>query len=317
MSGIVEVRQSKHNCINVDTSYALMNTFDWNLVRSFLAVLDAGSLLGAARTLHTSQPTVGRHVAELESQLGAVLFERTGRGLVPNATALQLAASARGMESSAVALARTLSGVQTQPAGSVRITASVPVAVALLPPVLAQMREALPDIQVEVVSSNQISNLLRREADIAIRMARPEQGSLIAKKMGNVALGAYAHRRYLQTRPALHQPEDLLQHTLIGSDADTSILRGFAAMGYPVGRDAFALRTDDFIVQWKAVVAGLGIGFLADYIVRDDPDVLPVLRGTLKVPVLPMWLAVHREIRTNPRIRAVYDFLAQRLPAII
>ena len=294
-----------------------MNEFDWNLVRSFLAVLEAGSLLGAARTLHTSQPTVGRHIAELESQLGVVLFERTGRGLVANATALQLAAAARGMEHSAHTLARTLSGVQTQSTGTVRITASVPVAVALMPTLLTQMQEALPEIQVELVSSNQLSNLLRREADIAIRMARPEQGSLIAKKMGNVALGAYAHRHYLQGRPALQVAEDLLQHTLIGSDADTAILRGFAAMGYPVGRDAFALRTDDFIVQWKAVEAGLGIGFLADYTVRDTPDVVPVLRGVLKVPPLPMWLAVHREIRTNARIRAVYDFLAQRLPALI
>ena len=288
--------------------------FDWSLIRSFLAALDQGSLLGAARQLKTSQPTLGRHIAELESQWGVVLFERTGRGLVPTATALQLAESARAMEAGALQLSHTLTGAQSQSTGTVRITASVPVAVQLLPPILAQMRLALPDIQVELVSSNQVSNLLRREADIAVRMVRPDQGTLVAKKIGSVGVGAYAHRSYLARRSPPRLPADLLQHDLIGNDTDPSILRGFQALGYPVSREAFVLRTDDFIVQWQAVRAGLGIGFLADYMARSDPDVRPVLAGALPIPPLPMWLAVHREIRTNPRIRAVYDLLAEALP---
>lgn len=294
-----------------------MNTFDWSLIPSFLAVLEQGSLLAAARTLRSSQPTIGRHVAELENQLGVVLFERTGRGLVPTATALQLADSARAMEASAHLLAQTLTGAQAQTRGTVRITASVPVAVTLMPELLVRMRQTLPDIQVELVSSNEVSNLLRREADIAIRMVRPAQGSLIARKIGNVTLGAYAHRDYLARRGSPRRPTELLQHELIGSDKDPTILHGFAGMGHPVGHEAFALRTDDFIVQWQAVRAGLGIGFVADYIARTDPEVVPVLKGALKAPALPMWLAVHREIRTNPRMRAVYDFLAEALPDVI
>ena len=294
-----------------------MSNFDWSLIRSFLAVLEQGSLMGAARTLHTSQPTVGRHVAELENQLGVVLFERTGRGLVPTATALQLAQSARTMEDGARELTRALSGAQSQTGGTVRITASVPVAVTLLPPLLAQIRQELPDIQVELVSSNLVSNLLRREADIAIRMVRPEQGTLVARKIGDVALGAFAHRSYLARRGMPRVPTDLLAHDLIGSDTDPSILQGFAAMGYPVGKEIFALRTDDFIVQWQAVRAGVGVGFLANYMARTDPEVVPVLQNQLKVPALPMWLAVHREIRTSRRIRAVYDFLAASLPLVI
>ena len=293
------------------------NAFDWSLIRSFLAALDHGSLLAAARVLKTSQPTLGRHIAELESQLGVVLFERTGRGLVPTATALQLAEAARGMEAGAAQLTRTLTGAQAQTTGTVRITASQPVAVQLMPPLLARMRLALSDIQVELVSSNQVSNLLRREADIAVRMVRPDQGTLVAKKIGNVGVGAYAHRSYLARRSAIRQPADLLQHDLIGNDADTSILRGFQAMGFPVRPEAFALRTDDLIVQWQAVRAGLGIGFVADYMARTEPDVVQVLSGMLPIPGLPMWLAVHREIRTNKRIRAVYDFLAEALPQVI
>lgn len=291
--------------------------FDWRLIRSFLAALEAGSLLGAARMLNTSQPTVGRHIAELESQLGLVLFERTGRGLIPTSSALQLADSARAMEAGALQLARTLSGAQTQTTGTVRISASVPVAVNLLPPLLASMRQALPDIQVELVSSNQVSNLLRREADIAVRMVRPDQSSLVARKIGTVGLGAYAHRSYLARRGALRKATDLLQHDLIGSDTDSAILQGFQAMGYPVTREVFALRSDDFLVQWQAVRAGLGVGFCADYMARKEPDVLRVLPGLLKIPPLPMWLAVHREIRTNRRIRAVYDFLAEALPHVM
>jgi DNA-binding transcriptional LysR family regulator len=295
----------------------VQNGFDWSLVRSFLAALDQGSLLGAARLLNMSQPTLGRHIAELERQLGVLLFERTGRGLVATATALQLAQAARSMEAGALQLSRTLSGAQSQSAGTVRITASVPVAVQLLPPVLAAMRQALPDLQIELVSSNQVSNLLRREADIAVRMVRPEQNSLIARKIGEVRLGAYASRGYLESRAPLRKASDLLQHELIGGDADPAILQGFAAMGFPVTRSAFALRSDDFIVQWQAVRAGLGIGFCADYMVRSDTDVVEDLAGQLKIPSLPMWLAVHREIRTNASIRRVFDYLASALPATL
>ena len=293
------------------------NAFDWSLIRSFLAALDHGSLLGAARVVKTSQPTLGRHIAELESQLGVVLFERTGRGLVPTATALQLAEAARGMEAGAAQLTRMLTGAQAQTTGTVRITASQPVAVQLMPPLLARMRLSLPDIQVELVSSNQVSNLLRREADIAIRMVRPDQGTLVAKKIGNVSVGAYAHRSYLGRRNTIRVPVDLLQHDLIGNDTDVSILRGFQSMGYTVGPQAFALRTDDLVVQWQAVRAGLGIGFVAGYMARTEPDVVQVLQDVLPIPELPMWLAVHREIRTNKRIRAVYDFLADALPQVI
>ncbi len=297
-------------------TYAL-HRFDWSLIRSFLAVLDGGSLLAAARTLRMSQPTLGRHITELESQLGAVLFERTGRGLLPTTTAVQLSLAARNMEAGALQLARTLAGAQAQTQGSVRITASVPVAVYLLPPILSRMRQSLPEIQIELVSSNQVSNLLRREADIAVRMVRPDQSSLIAKKIGSVNLGAYAHRSYLARHAPLRKPADLLQHELIGSDTDSAIVQGFAAMGYPVTHELFVLRSDDFIVQWQAVRAAMGIGFCADYMARTESDVLPVLAAQLKIPPLPMWLAVHREIRSNARIRAVFDFLAQALPGVI
>lgn len=291
--------------------------FDWRLVRSFLAALDHGSLLGAAKALHASQPTLGRHIAELESQLGVVLFERTGRGLVPTATALKLADAARDMANGAEHLARSLAGVQSRTAGTVRISASTPVAVQILPAILERMRQALPDIQIELVASNAVSNLLRREADIAVRMVRPEQGTLVARKIGDVCVGAFAHRAYLARHRPIRQPADILGHALIGGDASTIILDGFKALGFAASKELFAFRTDDLIVQWQAVRAGLGIGFVANYMARTDADVLPVLPDLLRIPPLPMWLVVHREIRTSRPIRAVYDFLAEALPFVI
>ena len=289
------------------------NQFDWSLIRSFLAALDHGSLLGAARGLGSTQPTLGRHIAELENQLGVVLFERTGRGLLPTEMATRLADSARAMEGSADQLARSVSGAQAGVSGTVRITASQPVACFVMPPVLAQMRTALPEVHVELIASNQVSNLLRREADIALRMVQPDQASLVAKRIAKVTVGTYAHRDYLRRRGTPRQLAELLNHELIGGDRDETILRAFAGFGYPVGNEAFAFRTDDLIAYWEAVRAGLGVGFVADYLARTDNQLVPLLPN-LKIPPLPIWLTVHREIRTSPRIRAVYDFLAAAIP---
>jgi DNA-binding transcriptional LysR family regulator len=287
--------------------------FDWNLVRSFLAALDHGSLLAAARSLGTSQPTLGRHVAGLEAQLGVALFERTGRGLVPTEAALRLADAARAMETGAHQLARSATRAELA-GGSVRLSASQPVACYLLPPILARMRLALPDVQVELVSSNTVSNLLRREADIALRMVQPDQASLVARRIARVTFGAYAHRDYLRRRGTPRTLADLRSHDVIGDDKPDAIRRGFAAFGYPLGKEAFVLRTDDLIAYWEAVRAGLGIGFVSHYVAVLDPAVVPLALPQLKIPPLPIWLTVHREIRSSPRIRSVYDFLAQAVP---
>jgi DNA-binding transcriptional LysR family regulator len=290
--------------------------FDWALVRSFLAVLDAGSLMGAARALQAQQPTLSRHIAELESQLGLPLFERTGRGVTPTAAALAIADAARQMQGGADQLARTLARSREATGGTVRITTSDVAATWLLPRVLADLRAAEPGIQVELVASNTVANLLRREADIAVRMLRPTQGSLIAKRLGEIAICAAAHERYLARAGTPRQPQDLLQHSLIGYDRDETILRGFAGFGLPLTREHFALRTDDQVVYGRLVAEGAGVGFVAAYTLAQCPGVRHLL-PMLKIPPLPCWLAVHREIRGNPVVRRVYDFLAQALPAAL
>jgi len=287
---------------------------DWTLLKSFVAVLDAGSLMGAARQLQARQPTLSRHIAELEAQLGTPLFERTGRGVVPTAAALAIADAARQMEAGAAQLGRALQQQRAATTGTVRLTTSQVAASYLLPPLLAELARQEPGIQIELLASNQISNLLRREADIAVRMVRPEQGSLVARKLGEVAIVAAAHESYLARHGAPRKPEDLLQHRLIGYDRDETIERGFANLGLQLPRQQFVLRTDDQLAYGRLLAAGGGIGFVARYNIAAWPGVLPLL-PMLRIPALPCWLAVHREIRGNPLIRRVYDFLASELPA--
>ena len=293
-----------------------MTDFNWQLIPSFLAAHQHGSLLGAARAMGISQPTVGRHVTMLETQLGTPLFERTGRGLVATPAALRLAEAARAMEAGAQTLMRGVQQTQTTLSGTVRISASQPMACNVLPALLHKLRIEHPGIQIELVASNAVSDLLRREADIAIRMVRPTQSSLIAKRIGEVQVVVCAHRNYLVRHGVPQSPSDLLEHELVGNDRVQEINRGFAAMGHPVGAEQFALRTDDLMAYWAAVRAGLGIGFVAAYLLRDDPDVVAVLPA-LVLPAAPVWLVVHREIRSSRRIRVAMDFLARELPPLL
>jgi len=290
--------------------------FNWALIQSFLAALEHGSLLGAARATGVSQPTLGRHVAELESQLGLVLFERTGRGLQATAQALELAEAARTMEAGATRFSRLATGAGQTVQGTVRLSASQPVACQLLPPILVRMREALPEVVVELVVSNTVSNLLRREADIALRMVQPDQSSLVAQRIGEVRLQACASLGYLARRGTPQQPPDLLAHDLITGDRDRAIEAGFEARGFPLAQLRYGLRTDDLNARWAAVQAGMGVGFVSRFQVAADPMVQPLL-PMLVLPSFPMWLTVHRELRTSARLRAVVDFLALEVPSAL
>jgi DNA-binding transcriptional LysR family regulator len=290
--------------------------FDWSLAKSFLAVLDAGSLMGAARRLQAQQPTLSRHIAELEAQLVVPLFVRTGRGVTPTAAALAIADAARQMQDGAGALARSLAKSRDATTGTVRVTTSQVAATWMLPPLLAQLQQAEPGIDVELVASNQLTNLLRREADIAVRMVRPQQGSLVARKLADIPIVAAAHESYLARAGTPRRPEDLLGHRLIGYDRDETIVRGFAGIGLVLARERFALRTDDQVAYGRLVAAGAGIGFVARYNIDQWPGVQEVL-PQLQIPPLPCWLAVHREIRGNRLVRRVYDFLAEAIPAAV
>lgn len=285
---------------------------DWSHFRAFLAVLREGSLSGAARALGLAQPTLGRQIGELERALGAALFTRSPRGLLPTDAARDIAPHAEAMAAAAGAMMRAASGGTSEAAGVVRITASEIVGAEVLPPLLAQFRRANPGVKIELALSNRVEDLLRGEADIAVRMVRPNQEALVARRIGTVALGLYAHRAYLEAAPAPASIAALTRdHALIGFDRETPFLRDLLTR-LPVARDQFALRTDSDLAQLAAIRAGFGIGFIQHAIARRDPSLFPIFPGEIGFS-LEMWLALHEDLRASRRLRLMMDHLATGL----
>lgn len=289
--------------------------FDWNLIKSFLAVLDAGTLSGAAAVTGTSQPTLGRHIDELEALTGLILFGRGRSGMTPTPNALALAEEARAMQAGANGFAMAAAGRETAVEGTIRITASEVVSTFLLPEILVALADEEPALEIELVASDSVQNLLARDADIAVRMVRPVQNDLITRKVNDAAMGAFAHREYLEKRGTPREPRDLFSHRVIGQDRDDLILRGMARLGIRADRSAFAFRTDHPIASWNLVLAGAGIGFMQVAIANRYPGLVRVL-PELDIEPLPYWLCSHRELRHSARVRRVYDFLAERLAAL-
>lgn len=293
-----------------------MNKIDWTLLRSFLAVAEAGSLSAAAIRIETTQPTLSRHIRELEAVLGIRLFTRSARGLDPTEAALGLIEDARAMGAAAEALTRKAEGRSQQLAGTVRITAAAIVANLILPPLLLSLRDAEPRIQIEVVASDLTQNLLRRDADIAIRMIDPTQNALVARKLGEAPIGLFGTRTYFARHGRIETIEDLRKHDLIGFDRDDGIVKAYAANGYSLTREDFPLRCDDQMLYWNLLLAGAGVGFAQTLVARRFPE-LEQIDVDLHVPPMPVWLVMHEEVRTNARIRRVADFLASALRDIL
>jgi DNA-binding transcriptional LysR family regulator len=259
-----------------------------------------------------SQPTAGRQVQALESQLGVQLFSRTARGLALTETGMELLEYARLMAGAANRLALAAEGRSESVAGVVRITASEIMATYTLPAILVRLREAEPEIEIELVASNATDNLLEREADIAVRMFRPTQADVITRSMGEIEMATFASEGYLARRGCPSNIEELLHHDVVGYDRDDTVIRGFQAAGVEVDRHFFPFRSDDQVVAWRMVVEGLGIGFMQAQIGDAEPRVRRIL-PELELAKLPMWLTAHSELKTNRRIRRVYDFLGESL----
>lgn len=288
----------------------IVTQHDWTLIKSFATVGECGSLSAASRAIGTAQSTISRHISTLEQEVGTRLFERAASGVVLTPTGVELMRSAQAMADAAGQFSKTIKGNTDVYSGSVRITASKLIATYVLPDLLHALRQQERGIALEVVASDRSENLLRREADIAIRMHRPTQPDIITRKLGQLYISAYASRSYLNQRGTPETMDDLLKHDFIGYDQSTLIIDGFHKFGMKVTREFFAFRSDDQAVCWQMVLAGYGIGFVPREIGLATPDVVEL--GFLSnVGSLPVWLATHAEVHTNPRIRRVYDFLAE------
>lgn len=279
----------------------------WELYRSYLSVLSEGSLSGAARALGLAQPTVGRHIEALEKALGLSLFTRSQLGLMPTPSALELKPYAEAMSHSAAALMRAAES-QGEIKGVVRVTASDVVGVEVLPPILAELRDAHPRLTIELAVSNRVQDLLAREADIAIRMTRPTQDALIAQRIGAIELGLHAHSRYFKTRELPVTLDDLWQHSLVGFDEETPFLRAASKMLPGWRREAFALRVDNDLAQLALIRAGAGIGVCQVGVARRDPELVRLFAGQFPL-ALETWVTMHEGLRHSPRCKIVFDAL--------
>ena len=291
---------------------------DWNLIRSFIAVVEQGSLTRAAEVLGLSQPTLSRQINELEQNTGHALFERAARGLKLTEAGERLVEPARFMMSAARSLGMAIVKQDQTLHGTVRITASEMVSAHVLPRILVKLAKQHPEIEIELVASNQLSNLLEREADIAIRMVRPTQNALIARHLADWGIGFYAHRNYVKQLAKDEAPEPLQPMSMyrwLGLDQSDRFIQGFRDAGIQVDKHFFGFRCDSHLVNWEALKAGLGVGVAPHWIAQREPGLEPISIGA-EIPPLPVWLTSHRELKNNSRIRAVFDFLARELKAI-
>ncbi len=284
---------------------------DWTLLRAFLEVANSGSLSRAAVALGSSQPTLSRQIAQLEAQLGQPLFERTTRGVRLTEAGAALRPPAERMREHARQFGMVAAGRSQTVAGTVRVTASEVFSAYVLPALLVGLRRSHPQIQIELVASNVVENLLDRDADIALRMVKPTQSALVARRLADQPLAMYAHRDYIARR-GLPTPANMLEHDWVGYDRSDQMLSGFRAAGLLVGSELFGFRCDNQIVAWQAVLSGLGIGVTTQRVAALSPQVQRVL-PTLLIPPLSLWITAHRELRGTPRLKVVFDALANAL----
>jgi DNA-binding transcriptional LysR family regulator len=281
----------------------------WDELRTFVEVSRDGSLSGAARRLGLTQPTVGRHIDALEAALGLTLFTRSPRGLTPTPAALALEPHVEAMATAAAALGRAASGEAAADRGAVRVTASDVIGCEVLPPILAAFHAAHPGIAIELALSNRTADLARGDADIAVRMVRPTQSGLVARRIGASRIGLYAHRDYLARFGEPRSLADLASHCVIGFDRDNSSFRGAGDFARTLTRETFGFRCDNDLAQLAALRAGAGVGGCQENIARRMPELVAVLPNAFYY-ALEVWLVMHEDLKATRRVRLLFDHLA-------
>ncbi len=286
--------------------------FDWNRARAFLVTAEEGSLSAAARALGMTQPTLGRQVDALERELGVVLFERAGRGLILTPSGLELLDHVRGMGEAASRVSLVASGQSQSIEGLISITASEIYSTSLLPPIVAKLRVIHPGIYVEIVASDAPTDLRRREADIAIRNFTSTHPDLIVKKVRDDTARIYATPEYLDRIGNPKTKADLSHADFTGFANNELMLTSMNKLGFNLTSRNFPIICESHLVQWELVKQGAGIGLMSEAVGEHEPRVCRVLQDMDPI-TFPMWLVAHRELKTSKRVRTVYDFLAVEL----
>ncbi|MCE9573134.1 MAG: LysR family transcriptional regulator [Deltaproteobacteria bacterium] len=284
-------------------------TLDWGDLRFVLAAHRRASHGGAARDLGVDPTTVGRRIASLEEAFGTRLFDRTPGGLVATAAGQALVARAERAEAELLAAERELGGVDARLAGPVRVTAGDGIIHYAVIPALPALHRAHPDIVVELRADTRALDLSRREADVALRLARPREPSLVARRVGAMRFGLYASRAYLDRRGAPRRAAELAGHDLVGFDASLDDLPQVRWLRRQVGAPRWTVRATTTTAQVLACAAGAGIALVGTFIAPHEPRLVPVLPA-LQPPPRDLWLVMHQDLRGTARVAAVSAWLA-------
>lgn len=288
----------------------------WDFYRTFLTVLQQGSLSAAARELGLTQPTIGRHIDALETSIGFQLFIRSPQGLIPTEAATDLRPHAQQLASNAAALLRAASGLGGGVRGTVRISASEVIGIEVLPPMLATLNDRHPDLIIELSLSDAVEDLLHQEADIAVRMVEPEQDALITRRIGGIPLGLHAHRRYLDKHGIPEKLEDLLDHRTIGFDRESAFVRAIRKRVPLIELMHPSFRADSNLAQLAAIRAGFGIGVCQVALAKRDPEIVRLFKTEFTLP-LETFVVMHENLKTTPRCRVTFDTLVEGLLAYL
>jgi DNA-binding transcriptional LysR family regulator len=290
----------------------MRHELSWDLIASARAVLETGSLSAAARALNVTQPTIRRHIDELEQVLGVALFTRSPTGLVPTSAAQDIAPYAEDIHALVAAMVRSASAERDSISGTIRLSSSEIMASEVLPALLAPFLERHTGVEIELIASNRAENLLRREADIAVRMARPAQEGLVARKVAATALGLFAATSYIERRGAPRDFASLIaDHEMVGEDRGRTIINALAQITPDARTIRFRYRSDSDVAQMAAIRGGIGIGVCQRAIAAEDPRLCPVLPEIESM--LDIWLVTHADLREQRRIRALMDYLGPAL----
>jgi len=285
---------------------------NWNLIRSYLMVAEHGSTLAAAKHLAVTQSTISRHLQELESALSVQLFDRRKTGLVLTDKGHELLRFAKEMDNVADRLQTNASHYSSTVSGTVRISASEVLAVDVLPYCLEPMLGENPELQVEIVASNEASNLLSREADIALRMFKPQQLDLVSRHLTDIPVAFYAHEHYLKQHKPVKSMADFARYRFIGFDLNTLFIDGAKQMGMKFKRTDFQIRSDSIMVQNQCGRAGLGVMVMQDKLAKSMAGMQRLEVG-FDLPPLPLYIVAQQELRASRKLRVVYDGLADAI----
>ncbi|MEL6125859.1 MAG: LysR family transcriptional regulator [Pseudomonadota bacterium] len=291
-------------------------TFDWNRARAFLVTAEEGSLSAAARALGMAQPTLGRQVSAFEEEMGVVLFERVGRRLILTPSGRALFDHVRGMGQAATRLSLAATGQSRTVEGKISISGTEMFSAYVLPDILTKLRRDHPGIVVEVVATNSLSDLQRREADIAIRHNEPKDPELIAKRFKDGYAKLYASPDYIAREGPFDDAQSALKAAYVGFVDNDALIAGYKGFGLPVTNAHFRILSDGHLVHMEMARRGLGIAVLSTIAAEDDP-MLQEVAPWMQPFTYPVWLVAHREVNTSARVRVVFDLLARELAALL